>query len=256
MTESRPPLRRGTARVEQIPVTWAAPERSEPAAKLVIWLAPGLMEMQAVEPVLERLAYAGYLAVSFDSWARGSRCLESLETLMPRAAANFPLVAWPVLGHGALEVLRVADWAARTFDVAAPFAVGGDSLGGDIAVAAAGLDPRIGCVATTVATPDWRRTGGPLVPGVPDAYARYFYDRIDPLTNVASYAHRPALAFECGALDDRVPPDGARRFVAALAGVYGDAAASRLRLTLHPGVGHESVSAMMENCLDWLRRHV
>jgi hypothetical protein len=255
MTESRPPLRRGTARVEQIPVTWAAPERSEPAAKLVIWLAPGLMEMQAVEPVLERLAYAGYLAVSFDSWSRGSRCREPLETLMPRVGANFPLVAWPVLGHGALEVLRVADWAARTFDVAAPFAVGGDSLGGDIAVAAAGLDPRIGCVATTVATPDWRRTGGPLAPGAPDAYARYFYDRIDPLTNLASYAHRPAMAFECGAIDERVPPAGAQRFVAALAGVYADDAASKLRVTLHPDVGHETTSAMMDRCLDWLREH-
>ena len=256
MTESRPPLRRGSARAEQIPITWVAPADTVPASKLVIWLAPGLMEMRAVEPVLERLAHVGYLAVSFDSWGRGSRCRESPETLMPRVAANFPLVAWPVLGHGALEVLRVADWAAREFAVAPPFAVGGNSLGGDIAVAAAGLDTRIGCVATTVATPDWRRTGGPLAPGAPDAYARYFCDRIDPLTNVASYAHRPALAFECGAIDDRVPPDGARRFVAALAGVYGDAAASRLRVTLHPGVGHETVPAMMENCLHWLRRHV
>jgi cephalosporin-C deacetylase-like acetyl esterase len=193
--------------------------------------------------------------VSFDSWGRGSRCRESPDTLMPRVAANFPLVAWPVLGHGALEVLRVADWAARTFDVAAAFAVGGDSLGGDIAVAAAGLDPRIGCVATTVATPDWRRTGGPLAPGAPDAYARYFYDRIDPLTNLASYAHRPAMAFECGAIDERVPPAGAQRFVAALAGIYGDDATSKLQVTLHPDVGHETTSAMRDNCLGWLRRH-
>lgn len=72
---------------------------------------------------------------------------------------------------------------------------------------------------------------------------------------MASYAHRPALAFECGAIDERVPPDGARRFVTALADVYGDAAASRLQDTLHPDVGHETVPAMMENCLDWLRRH-
>ena len=64
------------------------------------------------------------------------------------------------------------------------------------------------------------------------------------------------MAFECGATDDRVPPDGAQRFVAALADVYGDVAPSRLRLTLHPGVGHETVPAMMDNCLDWLREHV
>jgi uncharacterized protein len=255
VTRSIRTLRRGTDRAEQIPITWVAPEQADGAAKLVIWLAPGLMEMEAVEPMMERLAQAGYLAVSFDSWGRGSRCRESPDTLMPRVAANFPLVGWPPLGQGALEVLRVADWAARRFAVAAPFAVGGDSLGGDIAVAAAGLDPRIGCVATTVATPDWRRTGGPLAPGAPDAYAQYFYDRIDPLTNVASYAHRPAMAFECGAIDERVPPAGARRFVEALAGVYGDDAASKLRVTLHPDVGHETTSAMIDNCLDWLRQH-
>ncbi len=236
-------------------MTWVAPERTDGPLKLVIWLAPGVMDMASVEPVLDRLALAGYLAVSFDSWGRGSRCRESLDTLMPRVGANFPLVAWPVLGHGALEVLRVADWAARSFAVALPFAVGGHSLGGDIAVAAAGLDPRIGCVATTVATPDWRRTGAPMALGAPDAYARYFYDRIDPLTNVASYAHRPAMAFECGAVDERVPPAGAQRFEAALAGVYGEDAASKLRVTLHPGVGHETTPAMMDRCLDWLRQH-
>jgi len=60
MTDPRPPLRRGNARAEQIPITWVAPEGSETAPKLVIWLAPGLMEMQAVEPVLERLAGRGF----------------------------------------------------------------------------------------------------------------------------------------------------------------------------------------------------
>ena len=44
----------------------------------------------------------------------------------------------------ALEVLRVMDWAAKAFDLAPPFLVGGASLGGGIAVAAAGLEPRIG----------------------------------------------------------------------------------------------------------------
>lgn len=260
MTRPSSPLRRGTARVEQVPITWLAPEAADGPLKLVVWLAPGLSGMEATEPVLERLAGEGYLAVSFDSWGRGSRCREPLETLMPRVWANFPLVAWPLYANGALEVLRVADWAARTFDVAPRYAVGGNSAGGDIAVAAAGLDPRIACVATTVATPDWRRpgmrVGGELVaPGAPDAYAQYLYDRIDPLTNVGSFAHRPAIAFECGASDDHVPPDGAQRFVAALAGVYGDDAASKLRVTLHPDVGHQTTPAMMDRCLGWLREH-
>lgn len=259
MSTSSGSVRTGSAKVEQIPVIWALPERVVPASRLVIWLAPGLSKMEAVLPVLERLASAGFVAVSFDSWERGSRATETTETLLPRVWANWPLVAWPIHGNGAIEALRVMDWAAKKFAVSPPFAIGGSSLGGDIAVAAAGLDRRVGCVATIVATPDWKRPGmhvdGSLVPaGEPDAYASYFYDRINPLTNLRSYSHRPAMAFECGEKDDHVPADGAIRFQTALADVYGEMKA-RVRVNLHAGVGHSSVPAMMDNCVAWLRQH-
>jgi dienelactone hydrolase len=259
MTTPNVPLRSGTAQVEQIPVTWTMPEPGTGRRGLVIWLPAGLSGMEAVQPILERLAAAGFVAVSFDSWERGSRATEAPETLLPRARTNWPLVAWPILGHGALEVLRVLDWAARAFDLAPPFSLGGLSLGGDIAVAAAGLDPRIGCVAAVVATPDWTRAGSrvdgaPVAAGEPDAYARFFYDRIDPLTNLRSYAHRPAMTFECGADDDLVPPDGALRFQRALADVDGEMHA-RVRVNLHPGVGHALVPAMIDGCVAWLEEH-
>ena len=140
-----------------------------------------------------------------------------------------------------------------------PFSIGGFSAGGDIAIAAAGLDARIQCVATMVATPDLTRPGshvqGKLVArGEPDAYSRYLYERINPLTNLKSYSHRPAMTFECGEKDDHVPPDGALRFQAALAPIYGDAK-SRLRVNLHPGVGHGSTPAMQDNCVNWLKEY-
>jgi uncharacterized protein len=259
MTTSNGHPRAGSAKVEQIPVIWALPEHDTPQRKLVIFLAGGVYGMEVMRPMLERLAGAGFVAVSFDSWERGSRATETMETQLARARANWPLAAWPVLAHGALEVLRVVDWAAKTFDVSPPFSVGGISLGGDIAVAAAGLDPRIGCVAAALATPDWQRLGmhrdGVLVPpGEPDAYARFFYDRINPITNLESYAHRPAMAFECGADDDHVPPDGALRFQQALADLYGTRQ-DRLRVTLHPGVGHSTVKAMVDNCVAWFAEH-
>ena len=259
MTPPNRRLRTGTSHVEQIPITWAMPEPGAGRRGLVIWLPPGLSGMEAVQPDLERLAAAGFVAVSFDSWERGSRATEAPATLQQRGRENWPLVAWPILGHGALEVLRVMDWAVRSFDVAPPFSLGGVSLGGDLAVAAAGLDPRVGCVAAVVATPDWTRAGrrvdgAPVVAGEPDAYARFFYDRIDPLTNPRSYAHRPTMTFECGADDDRVPPVGALRFQRALADVYGEMH-ERVRVNLHPGVGHAVVPAMIENCVAWLEEH-
>jgi len=83
--------------------------------------------------------------------------------------------------------------AAAGFGVVrvAPFSAAGVSAGGDMAVAAAGLDRRIGCVAAIVATPDGQRPGtrvdGALaVAGEHAAYARFLYLRIDPLTNLCS----------------------------------------------------------------------
>ena len=63
------------------------------------------------------------------------------------------------------------------------------------------------------------------------------------------------MTFECCEHDDHVPADGALRFQRALADVYGELQA-RVRVNLHPGVGHATVPAMMVNCVAWLEEHV
>jgi len=251
-------LASGASKAFTTPVTWVLPMEVKPATRLVIWLAGGVSKMESTLPMLERFAREGFVAVSFDSYERGSRLSEPAETLVPKAFANFPMI-WPLYANGALESLRVVDWAAKEFGLRPPFSIGGFSAGGDIAIAAAGLDQRIHCVATIVGTPDWTRPGmhfqgQRVAPGEPDAYARYLYERINPLTNLKSYAHRPAMTFECGENDDHVPADGALRFQAALAPVYGDAM-TRLRVNLHPGVGHGSTPAMQDNCVEWFKHH-
>ena len=136
------------------------------------------------------------------------------------------------------------------------------SAGGDIAVALAGIDQRISRVAAIVATPDWARPGmrdirdpSRVLPhGEPDAYAQWFYNYLDPLSHLSHYAHAPAIAFECGADDTHVPPDGALRFRDALAKAHPHAVASG-RVTLHPGTGHMDSAqkpALFQNCLAWL----
>jgi len=250
---------RGSTRVEHIPVTWVLPRRMEAPARLALWLCGGISGMNAAARELDALADAGFVAVSFDSWRRGTRAAETMAELFPRGMANFPHVVWPMLGNAALEALRILDWAETELGAKPPFFGGGHSLGGDIMIAAAGLDPRIGCVATINSTPDWRRPGmradGKLVgPGTPDAYAQWFYDRLDPITHLAAYAHKPAMAFECGADDDHVPADGAQRFKALLAPVYGTAQ-NRLRVICHAGIGHEYTPEMWQNCMAWFREH-
>jgi len=61
---------------------------------------------------------------------------------------------WPLAGRSVLESLRVLDWVDDHFGVAGPRVAGGVSTSGDVAVALAGVDPRIDRVAALVATPD------------------------------------------------------------------------------------------------------
>jgi dienelactone hydrolase len=167
---------------------------------------------------------------------------------------------WPIIGQTILDTLRVIDWAVATLDVSPHIYMGGISMGGDIAVAAAGIDHRIQRVAAIVATPDWLRPGmqdlfNPgtlLAPGVPDSYAQYFYDQLNPLTHLGNYAHAPAITFECAANDTHVPPDGAQRFQAALRQSV-PSAADRMRVNLIPDTGHMDTGEPIfwQNCLAW-----
>jgi fermentation-respiration switch protein FrsA (DUF1100 family) len=49
--------------------------------------------------------------------------------------------------------------------------------------------------------------------------------------------HGPAITFECGEDDAHVPSDGALRFQTALRTAH-PAAGDRVRVAVHPGVGH------------------
>jgi uncharacterized protein len=95
---------------------------------------------------------------------------------------------------------------------------GGVSIGGDVAVALAGVDPRI----------DPRRRArrhpglGPardadageehvlLDQGEADRYAQWFFDALNPVTHLDAYERDVAIAFLCGAADLHVPAGGGR----------------------------------------------
>jgi dienelactone hydrolase len=152
---------------------------------------------------------------------------------------------WPILGQTTLDALRVLDWAAASLDTGPSVVAGGVSMGGDIAVAQAGIDNRVGRVAAIVANPDWTRPGmrqlydpDTVLPQPPaDSYAQWFYDRLDPLSHLDQYARAPAIAFHCGADDTHVPPEGALRFQEAWRQAY-PRDADEIQVKLHAGRGH------------------
>jgi dienelactone hydrolase len=249
--------------VDHIPVIWVEPENLSEPARLVIWLDGLTGHKERMKPYLANLATAGFVALSFDAFQHGERAAERPEEFIARIAGNYRRHYWPIMGQTVLDATRIIDWAVDNLKVSPDVLMGGISMGGDVSIATAGIDRRIHCVATMLATPDWLRPGmkdfaNPEIEfaqGEPDAYARFFYDRFNPLTHLESYAHLPEMAFECGAQDTLVPPDGALRFQEALKSIYGSKT-NRLRVNLHANAGHNpTIPQMWQNCLKWFINH-
>jgi pimeloyl-ACP methyl ester carboxylesterase len=219
-------------------------------APLALWIPPLGMTKEDVRPVLESLAGAGFRAVSFDPWQHGARGSESADDIRARVFSDFRRHMWPMIGQTTLDCMRVIDHFG-----AGPVVAGGTSMGGDVAIALAGIDHRVTRVAAIVATPDWTRPGmrdisdpsRALAQGDADSYAQWFYDHLDPMTHAENYAHGPAILFECGADDVHVPPDGAQRFAAALG--------EDVRVNVRAGLGHidgASSPQLIDSCIAWL----
>ena len=138
------------------------------------------MVKEQCDRYLLELAERGFFAVSFDTWQHGQRGIEQRADLVKRVFANFRRSMWPNLGTVHLDASRVIDWAQAKFGLTGNVSIGGLSMGGDIAVAAAGLDHRVNCVTAIIATPDRLRpgmldaSGKAIDQGSPEVYAQFF----------------------------------------------------------------------------------
>lgn len=245
-------------RVAEIPVLAIAPP--EPRA-VALWVPYFSGEAEAMAPVLERLAAAGLFAVSFDPWQHGGRGEENAEQLFERVFAAFRRGMWPILGQTTLDALRVIEWARGRLGGGPRLLAGGTSMGGDVAVALAGIEPRLERVAALVATPDWTRPGMcddsrtpplPIDQGEAGPYAQWLYEQLDPITHLERYRRPLSVLFECGAEDAHVPPDGALRFREALAGLDD---AAEVQVELRPGLGHDAAALdekLIAACVEFL----
>ena len=234
-----------SAWVDHIPVLGFEPARRRTGRHFAIFLNGLSGTKEGMIPKLQDLAADGFVALSFDAWQHGERGSETWQEMIGRVFGNFRRHMWPILGQTTLDTLRVIDWAVSQLGVSPEVYMGGVSMGGDIAVAAAGIEPRIKRVAAIMSTPDWLRPGmraidnpdSILPPGTADAYAQYFYDQLNPLTHLERYTRGTAITFECGGEDTHVPPDGAQRFAAMLRRQYADHA-DAIRVNLIPDAGH------------------
>jgi uncharacterized protein len=253
-----------TAWIDHIPAVWYEPEEPQARRRLALFLTGLTGTKESTLANLQDLARAGFVALSFDAWEHGQRTALTGKEVGERTFGNFRRYMWVNIGQTALDTLRVIDWAIERLGVEPEVCMAGLSMGGDISVTAAGIDHRIRKVGAVVATPDWLRPGmldlrdpakSPLPVGQPDAYARAFYERYNPITHLAHYAHAPQIRFINGALDDHVPPEASYRFQVALTELY-PAAGAAVQIDLLPGLDHMGVGRAAEQwwpgLVEWL----
>lgn len=233
--------------VDGIPVLALLPD--EQRGPLAIWLSHLGGSKEQTRPVLERLAAAGLPAVSLDPVGHGARAQLEPTALMQHALGAFRARMWPLLGQTTIDALAVLDWASERVELGLGVVAGGVSMGGDVAVALAGIEPRVRRVAAIGSTPDWSRPGMTLVDdptttidqGTPSPQGAWWREQLDPLQHRERFADRPPrMLFTCGAADSHVPPDGAARFRRGLPEDH----RGRVEIELRPGLDHLGV------CLD------
>lgn len=223
---------------------------------LVIWLPGFSGSKENTEGQLRQIAARGFVALSYDVYQHGDRAIEPRPELVTRVRGNIRKYFWPILAKTAEEVPQIIDWAIKELGVSKEVGMGGTSMGGDISVAAGSVDKRIKAISACVATPDWMRPGSFEPPGTPDEAAQKDYDRRNPLTHLELYKHRPAIAFQSGADDKQVPPDGGERFVEALKPIYKKDWETKLKVFLQPNTPHRMTPEMMENSILWFEQHL
>lgn len=237
-----------------IPTLVVEPENAP--SRLVLWLTHLGGSKERALPQLQSLAERGCRAVSLDPPGHGDRASTGDPRVYIQAVLErFRRRMWPILGQTTLEALRVID--ATRDPAITSIVAGGISMGGDIAIALAGIDPRIGRVSAVGSTPDWTRPGMTrldqpatlLDQGSPDTYGQWLRDQLDPTVHLERYQRAVAIRLHCGGDDRHVPKANARAFAAALC------EDARIEIVEHPGLDHFGVCSdqvALDDCLAFL----
>lgn len=229
--------------IDNIPLALYRPNEANNRNVLAVWLPYLGGERETIKPHLQKLADDGYYAISIDPYLHGSR-KENID-IRERVFRNFRQEMWSILGYTVLDVLKVIDWGIAEFKLKNKIVAGGLSMGGDIAITLAGIDSRIERVSTVGASPDWNRPGmtdvfdsGQIIAqGTPTSLGQWFYDRLNPMEHISSYAHLPLMHFELGATDTHISPEWSLAFREELSKTFPEAS-DRITININDELNH------------------
>ena len=247
--------------VDGIPVLLVMPD-GRFSGEVVLWMSHLGGSAEQTVSMLDRFAAAGHPAVSFDAVGHGARGAGDPWEFASGVLAAFRRRMWPILGQTTLEAMRVLTWAQALAGGAGSALAGGVSMGGDVAIALAGIDDRVRRVATVGSTPNWSRpdmrelgdASAVIDQGEADRYAQWFADHLDPSRHPKRYRDGAAITFELGEDDHHVPCENARAFLTQVQELD-PAAGGRIRVQTYPGLDHLAVTtndAPLTAATDWL----
>lgn len=247
--------------IDGIPALLVVPE-GEVRGDVVLWMSHLGGHARQTRPMLDRFAAAGHPACSFDAVLHGGRGAGDPWDFARYVLASFRRRMWPILGQTTLEAMRVITWAQEQTGRIGDVLAGGISMGGDVAVALAGIDDRIRRVAAVGSTPNWSRpdmreladASRLIEQGQSDPCAQWFADQLDPSRHLERYRRGVAMTFELGEDDHHITAENARAFVRALQAVD-PAAAADIRVQTYAGLDHLAVvsgDTPLMAAADWL----
>ena len=167
-----------------------------------------------------RLYENGLLAISFDPWMHGDRYKGIKPSIRTRALKEYKAVMWTILGNSTLSAMRIIDWAFATFGKHENVVAGGLSMGGDVALALAGIDQRIIKVAGIASSPDWNRKGMADVmdsskiidQGQPTSYSAWLYGQMNPMNHIKNYYRDIHIVLEYSKKDRHIHAEWGNEF--------------------------------------------
>jgi len=214
--------------VNDIPIAFCRPNENESNNSLAFWIPYLGGDKESCLKELQKLASFGYLAISIDPWLHGERKRDMKEDVRTLVLKDFRYYMWQILGITTMDAFRIADWAINAFNLTDNIVAGGVSMGGDIAIALAGIDARVSKVAAIASSPNWERPGMTDVmdaitiinQGKSSSYGKWLYNKLNPMSNLYSFGRPLKLHVELGELDTHIHPEWMLDFKRILCDYY------------------------------------